>query len=100
MVEIRQTPMGGDIKELPRRRRVPSTTRTLATIRPLKQDVGDRLNPKKTLLRAREGDDLHRAQRNGKCVGRVTAQIDREHVERYKDGCGFFGSSTRSTTKR
>ena len=31
------------------------------------------------------------AHRNGKCVGRITAQIDREHLDRYKDETGFFG---------
>ncbi len=31
------------------------------------------------------------AHRNGWCVGRCTAQIDRLHVGRYKEDCGFFG---------
>jgi hypothetical protein len=31
------------------------------------------------------------AERNGKPVGRISAQIDRLHLERYKDACGNFG---------
>ena len=29
--------------------------------------------------------------RNGKAVGRISAQIDRLHIERYQDATGFFG---------
>ena len=31
------------------------------------------------------------AYRNGQPVGRISAQIDNLHIERYQDGCGFFG---------
>ena len=31
------------------------------------------------------------AEKNGKPVGRISAQIDRLHLERYKDDCGQFG---------
>src|SRR5690625_3780009 len=31
------------------------------------------------------------ARRNGRTVGRVSAQIDRLHQERYQDHTGFFG---------
>jgi len=31
------------------------------------------------------------ACRNGQPVGRISAQIDRLQIERYQDGCGFFG---------
>jgi hypothetical protein len=31
------------------------------------------------------------AYRDGKPVGRISAQIDRLHLERYQDGTGFFG---------
>ncbi len=90
MVEIRQTPMGGDIKDFldvvddiykddPR------------YIRPLNMDVGDRLNPKKNPFFEHAEGAIFTAYKNGRCVGRVTAQVDREHIDRYKDGTGFFG---------
>ncbi|HEY8074153.1 MAG TPA: hypothetical protein VIF62_08590, partial [Labilithrix sp.] len=90
MVEIRQTPMGGDIKDFlnvvddiykgdPR------------YIRPLNMDVGDRLNPKKNPFFEHAEGVIFTAYKNGRCVGRATAQVDREHIERYKDGTGFFG---------
>lgn len=31
------------------------------------------------------------AEQNGKAVGRISAQIDRLHLERYNDACGQFG---------
>lgn len=31
------------------------------------------------------------AEKNGKAVGRISAQIDRLHLERYHDDCGQFG---------
>ena len=34
---------------------------------------------------------LFTAHRNGWCVGSTSAQIDREHIDRYKDDAGFFG---------
>src|SRR3954470_11754085 len=90
MVDIRPTPMGGDAKDFlnvvddiykddPR------------YIRPLNMDVGDRLNPKKNPFFEHAEGTIFTAHKNGKCVGRVTAQIDREHIDRYKDGVGFFG---------
>ena len=42
------------------------------------------------VLRARRGT-CFAAFRDGKCVGRITAQIDAQHLERYKDDAGFFG---------
>lgn len=90
MLEIRQTPMGGDIrafldvvdviyKDDPR------------YIRPLDMDVGDRLNPKKNPFFEHAEGVVFTAHRAGKCVGRVTAQIDREHLARHDATTGFFG---------
>ncbi len=90
MLEIRQTPMGGDLRDFldvvdviyrddPR------------YIRPLDMDLKDRLNPKKNPFFEHADGVIFTAHRNGKCVGRVTAQIDREHLARYKDDVGFFG---------
>ncbi len=90
MLEIRQTPMGGQLRDFldvvdviyrddPR------------YIRPLDMDLKDRLNPKKNPFFEHADGVVFTAHRGGKCVGRVTAQIDREHLARYKDDVGFFG---------
>jgi hypothetical protein len=90
MVEIRQTPMGGDIKDF--LNVVDDIYAGDARyIRPLNMDVGDRLNPKKNPFFEHAEGTIFTAYKDGKCVGRVTAQVDREHVDRYKDGTGFFG---------
>ncbi|MCL2724993.1 MAG: hypothetical protein FWD69_11210 [Polyangiaceae bacterium] len=90
MIDIRQTPMGGELRDFlnvvdliykddPR------------YIRPLDMDVGDRLNPKKNPFFEHGEGTIFTAHKDGRCVGRVTAQIDREHQDRYKDHAGFFG---------
>lgn len=90
MLEIRQTPMGGELRDFldvvdviyrddPR------------YIRPLDMDLKDRLNPKKNPFFEHADGVVFTAHRDGRCVGRVTAQIDREHLARYKDDVGFFG---------
>ena len=90
MLEIRQTPMGGELRDFldvvdviyrddPR------------YIRPLDMDLKDRLNPKKNPFFEHADGVVFTAYRDRKCVGRVTAQIDREHLARHKDDAGFFG---------
>ena len=90
MLEIRQVPMGGDVRDF---LDVVSYiyARDPAFIRPLDQDLKDRLNPKKNPLFDHAEGTIFLAYRNGKCVGRVTATIDREHLARHKDATGFFG---------
>ncbi len=90
MVEIRQTPMGGDLRDFLEvasyiYRGDPNF------IRPIDMDLKERLNPKKNPFFEHGEGTIFTAYRNGKCVGRITAQIDREHLERYKDETGFFG---------
>jgi hypothetical protein len=60
-------------------------------VRPLDMDVEDRLNPKKNPFFEHGEAAAFVAYRDGKRVGRITAQIDRSHLERYKDDAGFFG---------
>lgn len=60
-------------------------------VRPLDMDVEDRLNPKKNPFYEHGEAAAFVAYRDGKRVGRITAQIDRSHLERYKDDAGFFG---------
>ena len=69
-----------------------TSTRTSPTfIRPLDQDLKDRLNPKKNPLFEHAEGTIFLAYRNGKCVGRITATIDHEHLARHKDATGFWG---------
>ncbi|MEZ4296955.1 MAG: hypothetical protein R3B70_18465 [Polyangiaceae bacterium] len=60
-------------------------------VRPLDFDVSDRLDPKKNPFFEHAEGTGWVAYRDGKPVGRVTAQIDREHLARHKDDAGFFG---------
>ncbi|PIE05342.1 MAG: hypothetical protein CSA75_05250 [Sorangium cellulosum] len=88
-VEVRQIRLGGNLK---------SFLRVVDTIyrddphyvRPLDMDIKERLNKRNPFFEHGEGL-IFTAHENGRCVGRCTAQIDREHLARYKDECGFFG---------
>ncbi len=90
MVDIRQTAMGGDLRDFldvvdlvyeddPR------------YVRPLDLEQKERLSPKKNPFFEHGEGVVFTAYKGGRCVGRVTAQIDREHLGRYKDDAGFFG---------
>ncbi len=59
-------------------------------VRSLDMDLKQRLSHKNPFFEHAEGT-IFTAHRNGWCVGRCTAQIDRLHVGRYKEDCGFFG---------
>jgi hypothetical protein len=90
MVEIRQVPMGGDLKDF--LEVVSYIYRDDKNyVRPLDMELRDRLNPKKNPFFEHGEGTTFTAYRNGKCVGRISAQIDREHLERYRDDTGFFG---------
>lgn len=90
MVDIRQTPMGGDLRDF-----LNVVDDIYANdpryIRPLDMDLKDRLNPKKNPFFGHAEGVVFTAYKGGRCVGRVTAQIDREHLARHKDDTGFFG---------
>lgn len=60
-------------------------------IRPLDLDLKERLDPKKNPFFAHAEGTVFTAHEGGKCVGRITAQIDQEHLDRHKDATGFFG---------
>lgn len=90
MPEIRQTSIGGDLRDFlncvdviygddPR------------YVRPLDMDLKDRLSPKKNPFFEHADGVVFTAHEGRRCVGRVTAQIDREHLARHADGAGFFG---------
>jgi hypothetical protein len=88
-VEIRQSPIGSKIRDFLDvvdyiYRDDPSY------VRPLDMDLKQRLGPKNPFFEHGEAT-IFTAYRNGWPVGRATAQIDREHLDRYKDDVGFFG---------
>lgn len=58
---------------------------------PLKMMVRDQLNPKKNPWFTRGEAQLFLAERNGAVLGRISAQVDRGHLDLHKDGTGFFG---------
>ncbi len=89
-IEIRQVLPGGSLKDFldvvdPIYRGDP------AFVRPLDQDLKDRLSEKKNPFFEHGEGAVFTAHQEGRCVGRVTATIDREHLERYRDDTGFFG---------
>jgi hypothetical protein len=88
-LEIRETPIGGKLNDF--LNVVDYIYRGDAQyVRPLDMDMKDRLSLKNPFFEHAEGV-IFTAHRNGVCVGRVTAQIDRLHLARYKDDVGFFG---------
>lgn len=62
-----------------------------AWIAPLQMEVRDRLTPKKNPFFEHAECALFTARRDGKLVGRISAQVDHEHLKRYDDATGFFG---------
>ncbi len=62
-----------------------------AYVRPLDMMLKDQLNPRKNPFFEHGEGAMFCAYRGGECVGRATSQIDREHLDRYKDATGFFG---------
>jgi hypothetical protein len=59
-------------------------------IRPLDFDVKSRISRSSPFFEHAEAT-FFVAYRNGRCVGRCSAQIDHEHLRRHKDDAGFFG---------
>ncbi|MBN1609694.1 MAG: hypothetical protein JW940_23880 [Polyangiaceae bacterium] len=88
-IEIRHTPIGGDLRAFLSvvdyiYRDDPNYVRALDF------DIKQRLSARSPFFKHAEGVVLT-AHRNGWCVGRCTAQVDREHLARYRDDVGFFG---------
>jgi hypothetical protein len=90
MVEIRETPMGANLKDF--LDVVDTVYRGDPNfVRALDQDLKDRLNPKKNPFFEHGEGTTFTAYKDGRCVGRITAQLDHGHLDRYKDQTGFFG---------
>ena len=62
-----------------------------AWIAPLNIEVRDRLTPKKNPFFQHGEVALFTAQKDGRMVGRCSAQIDHEHLRIHQDAAGFFG---------
>lgn len=60
-------------------------------VRPLDFDVSDRLDTKKNPFFEHAEGAAWVAYRGGAPVGRISAQVDQEHLKRYADGVGTFG---------
>jgi len=88
-VEIRQTPLGGNLD--PFLDVVDYIYRDDPSyVRPLDIELKDRLSKKNPFFERSDGT-IFTAFRNDRCIGRITAQVDRGHLDRYQDGAGFFG---------
>jgi hypothetical protein len=88
-VEIRHTPLGGKLE--PFLDVVSYIYRNDPNyVRALDFDMKQRLSKKNPFFEHAEGVVLT-AHRNGFCVGRATAQIDRAHLALHRDDAGFFG---------
>ncbi len=58
---------------------------------PLEMMVRNQLNPKKNPWFSHGEAKLFLAERNGAALGRISAQVDRSHLEFHGDKTGFFG---------
>lgn len=62
-----------------------------AFIAPLEMELRDRLTPGKNPFFEHAEAVYFTAWKNGRCVGRISAQIDHEHLRIHNDRTGFFG---------
>jgi hypothetical protein len=88
-IDIRNIPLGGNLR--PFLDVVDDIYRDdPAFVRPLDLELKDRLSRKNPFFAHATGT-CFAAFRNGRPIGRVTAQIDHAHIDRHQDGAGFFG---------
>src|SRR5258708_1901593 len=89
-LDVRQIPMGGPVDDFLRIVEVVYRDDS-AYVRPLDLMLKDQLNPRKNPFFEHGEGAMFCAYKNGELAGRATAQIDREHLQRYGDATGFFG---------
>ncbi len=90
MLEIRQFPMGGPVADF--LDVVDDIYRgDPAYVRGLDMELKERLSPKKNPFFEHGEGTIYCAYRDGACVGRITATIDRAHLDLHHDATGFFG---------
>ncbi len=88
-VEIRETPVGGKLHDF--LNVVDYVYRgDPYYVRPLDIELKARFSLKNPFFEHADGATFT-AFRNGWCVGRVSAQVDREHLARHQDDIGSFG---------
>jgi GNAT superfamily N-acetyltransferase len=89
-IEIRQHEPGKDLQAFIEAGHVVFRTDP-AWVAPLQFELKERLTPAKNPFFQRGEATLFTAWKDGKLVGRCSAQIDREHLRVHKDETGFFG---------
>ncbi len=90
MVDLRVLPLGSSSREFLNFVDV-LYQGTPSYVRPLDMELSARLDPKKNPFFEHGEGVMLLAKRGGRVVGRMTAQLDREHLARYQDATGFFG---------
>lgn len=89
-VEIRQHQPGKDLKDF-----IQVAFEVFrddpAWVPPLNMEITDRLTPGKNPFFEHAEVALFTAWKDGKAVGRISAQIDHEHLRIHQDNAGFFG---------
>jgi hypothetical protein len=89
-IEIREHVPGKDIGDFVRAGRIVFEGDP-AWVAPLEFDLRQRLTPGKNPFFLRGELGLFTAWKDGRLVGRVSAQIDHEHLRHHDDRAGFFG---------
>ncbi|MAC26114.1 MAG: hypothetical protein CMN31_17215 [Sandaracinus sp.] len=89
-LEIREHAPGEALKDFMNVRKVVYADDP-AYVPPLDMEIRDRLTPGKNPFWEHAEGTLFTAYRDGKPVGRISAQIDHEHLRVHDDGAGFFG---------
>jgi hypothetical protein len=89
-LEVRTIPLGGKLRDFL------GVVDTIYAgdphyVRPLDMELTERLNAEKNPFFEHAEGILFTAHAGGRCVGRISAQIDRAHLEKYDDATGFFG---------
>lgn len=90
-IEIREHTPGRDIDDFIRAGHVVFADDP-SWVAPLDFDIRDRLTPAKNPFFHQRGEvALFTAWKDGALAGRISAQLDHLHLERYADATGFFG---------
>jgi hypothetical protein len=89
-VEIRQHTPGRDVDDFIRAAHVVFAGDP-SWVPPLELMIREQLDPKKNPFFEHGEGMLFTAWKDGKLAGRISAQLDQEHLKRYGDATGFFG---------
>jgi len=89
-VEIRQHVPGQDLDDFIRAGHV-VFAQDPNWIPPLELMIREQLSPKKNPFFEHAESALFTAWKDGRLCGRISAQVDHEHLKRYGDATGFFG---------